>query len=129
MPRQLQMIDGIIRIISIASPFRKLRSLWRMPVAAGAHVVLLMLFASTAGAGEARQLWQQDWDKTVAAAKAEGQVTVYVHSTYGPVLSSGAFERSLRQGRRLPRLSTVPRKSFGTLISSRKRFEGSRKSR
>ena len=65
-----------------------------MPVAAGAHVVLLMLFASTAGAGEARQLWQQDWDKTVAAAKAEGQVTVYVHSTYGPVLSSGAFEKA-----------------------------------
>ena len=94
MLRPLQMIDGIIRIISIASPFRKLRSLWRMPVAAGAHVVLLMLFASTAGAGEARQLWQQDWDKTVAAAKAEGQVTVYVHSTYGPVLSSGAFEKA-----------------------------------
>ena len=94
MLRPLQMIDGIIRIISIASPLRKLRSLWRMPVAAGAHVVLLMLFASTAGAGEARQLWQQDWDKTVAAAKAEGQVTVYVHSTYGPVLSSGAFEKA-----------------------------------
>ena len=94
MPRQLQMINGIIRLISIASPLRKLRSLWRMPVAAGAHVLLLMLFASTAGAGEARQLWQQDWDKTVAAAKAEGQVTVYVHSTYGPVLSSGAFEKA-----------------------------------
>ena len=94
MLRPLQMINGIIRLISIASPFRKLRSLWRMPVAAGAHVVLLMLFASTAGAGEARQLWQQDWDKTVAAAKAEGQVTVYVHSTYGPVLSSGAFEKA-----------------------------------
>ena len=65
-----------------------------MLVAAGAHVLLLMLFASIAGAGEARQLWQQDWDKTVAAAKAEGQVTVYVHSTYGPVLSSGAFEKA-----------------------------------
>jgi len=45
-------------------------------------------------AGEARPAWQQDWDKTVAAAKAEGQVTVYVHSTYGPVLTSGAFEKA-----------------------------------
>ncbi len=47
-----------------------------------------------ADAGEARPAWQQDWEKTVQAAKNEGQVTVYVHSTYGPVLSSGAFEKA-----------------------------------
>jgi ABC-type glycerol-3-phosphate transport system substrate-binding protein len=45
-------------------------------------------------AGEARPAWQQDWEKTVQAAKSEGQVTVYVHSTYGPVLTSGAFEKA-----------------------------------
>lgn len=59
-------------------------------------VLLLAIIVSDtyAAAGESRQAWQQDWDKTVAAAKAEGQVTVYVHSTYGPVLSSGAFEKA-----------------------------------
>jgi len=53
-----------------------------------------ILLTDAAHAGEARPAWQQDWDKTVAAAKVEGQVTVYVHSTYGPVLSSGAFEKA-----------------------------------
>ena len=32
--------------------------------------------------------------RTVQAAKKEGQVTVYVHSTYAPVLASGAFEKA-----------------------------------
>ncbi|MSP38470.1 MAG: hypothetical protein EXR70_08275 [Deltaproteobacteria bacterium] len=45
-------------------------------------------------AGEARPAWQQEWEKIVQGAKAEGQVTVYVHSTYVPVLSSGAFEKA-----------------------------------
>ena len=45
-------------------------------------------------AGEARGAWQQEWDRTVQAAKAEGQVTVYVHSAYSPVLTSGAFEKA-----------------------------------
>ena len=35
-----------------------------------------------------------EWEKTVQAAKNEGQVTVYVHSTYAPVLMSGAFEKA-----------------------------------
>ena len=47
-----------------------------------------------ADAGEARPAWQQDWEKTVQAAKSEGQVTVYLHSAYGPVLTTGAFEKA-----------------------------------
>jgi iron(III) transport system substrate-binding protein len=58
-----------------------------------AAVELLFLFA-LAHAAESRPAWQQEWEKTVQAAKAEGQVTVYVHSTYGPVLASGAFEKA-----------------------------------
>ena len=58
-------------------------------------ILLAALVAvTTANSAEPKPPWQQDWDKTVAAAKAEGQVTVYVHSTYGPVLSSGAFEKA-----------------------------------
>jgi iron(III) transport system substrate-binding protein len=62
------------------------------------RLALLALFwliaPDFAAAGEARQAWQQEWEKTVQLAKSEGQVTVYVHSTYAPVLSSGAFEKA-----------------------------------
>jgi iron(III) transport system substrate-binding protein len=34
------------------------------------------------------------WEKTVAAAKKKGQVTVYVHSTYAPALETGAFQKA-----------------------------------
>ena len=49
---------------------------------------------SGAHAGEARTGWRQEWERTVQAARKEGQVTVYVHSTYAPVLASGAFEKA-----------------------------------
>src|SRR5262245_11546930 len=45
-------------------------------------------------AAEFRPGWQQEWEKTVPAAKAEGQVSVYVHAAYSPVLQSGALERA-----------------------------------
>ena len=45
-------------------------------------------------AAQAAEGWQQEWERTVQAAKKEGQVTVYVHSTYAPVLASGAFEKA-----------------------------------
>jgi len=74
------------------------------------RLALLVLFwvmgQNFADAGEARPAWQQDWEKTVQAAKSEGQVTVYVHSTYGPVLSSGAFEKAF-PGIRLTAVSGV----------------------
>src|ERR1043166_6671149 len=35
-----------------------------------------------------------EWEPTVQAAKKEGQVTVYVHSTYAPALESGAFQKA-----------------------------------
>lgn len=55
---------------------------------------VVLYWSATPRAGEARPSWQQEWEKTVLAAKSEGQVTVYVHSTYAPVLMSGAFERA-----------------------------------
>jgi iron(III) transport system substrate-binding protein len=37
---------------------------------------------------------QADWEKTVAAAKKEGQVTVYIDYSASAVLESGAFQRA-----------------------------------
>jgi len=47
-----------------------------------------------ANSADAHSAWQQEWEKLVQAAKTEGQVSVYVHSTYAPVLMSGAFEKA-----------------------------------
>lgn len=75
-------------------PARKTSSRRHATFSAFTELIFLLVLSTAAIAGEARPAWQQDWDKTVAAAKAEGQVTVYVHSSYGPVLSSGAFEKA-----------------------------------
>jgi len=57
-------------------------------------LVVALVSAGSSHAAESRPAWQQEWEKTVQAAKSEGQVAVYVHSTYGPVLASGAFEKA-----------------------------------
>jgi len=57
-------------------------------------ISLCGLLIARAEAAETKPLWQQQWEKHVQGAKKEGQVTVYVHSTYAPVLASGAFEKT-----------------------------------
>jgi iron(III) transport system substrate-binding protein len=52
-------------------------------------VVATLLISFLADAAE-----NPAWEKTVAAAKKEGQVTVYVHSTYAPALETGAFQKA-----------------------------------
>jgi hypothetical protein len=46
----------------------------------GVSIILLLFFvAGGAGrAGESRPGWQVEWEKTLKAAEAEGEVTVYV---------------------------------------------------
>lgn len=56
--------------------------------------LLCALLVVRADAAETKPGWQQQWEKIVQGAKKEGQVTVYVHSTYAPVLASGAFEKT-----------------------------------
>jgi iron(III) transport system substrate-binding protein len=57
-------------------------------------VLLTVVVVTTVRGAETKPSWQQEWEKTLQGAKAEGQVTVYVHSTYAPVLTSGAFEKA-----------------------------------
>jgi iron(III) transport system substrate-binding protein len=56
--------------------------------------LVFALLVVRADAAETKPGWQQQWEKIVQSAKKEGQVTVYVHSTYAPVLASGAFEKT-----------------------------------
>jgi iron(III) transport system substrate-binding protein len=55
---------------------------------------LVAVVAADARAAETKTAWQLQWEKVVQAAKKEGQVTVYVHSTYTPALESGAFQKA-----------------------------------
>ncbi|HEY1372861.1 MAG TPA: hypothetical protein VGH50_10370 [Candidatus Binatia bacterium] len=57
---------------------------------AAALLALALVTPGVAGAAEQ----SSEWDRTVQAAKKEGQVTVYVHSTYAPALESGAFQKA-----------------------------------
>ncbi|HEY2988706.1 MAG TPA: extracellular solute-binding protein [Candidatus Binatia bacterium] len=52
-----------------------------------------LIAAANLHAAEAKTGWQE-WERTVQAAKKEGQVTVYVHSTYAPAVESGAFQKA-----------------------------------
>src|ERR1700741_3049478 len=57
-------------------------------------LVITIIAASVVQAEEAKARWQVEWEKIVQAAKKEGQVTVYVHSTYAPALEAGAFQKA-----------------------------------
>ena len=57
------------------------------------RALLFAVFVVGANAAETKPAWQQQWEQIVQGAKNEGQVTVYVHSAYAPVLTSGAFEK------------------------------------
>ena len=57
-------------------------------------ILLCVWFVASTDAAETKPTWQQQWEQIVQGAKKEGQVTVYVHSTYAPVLTSGAFEKA-----------------------------------
>jgi iron(III) transport system substrate-binding protein len=66
-----------------------------MAIAIDSIGILLWLLSITAAlAAETKPTWQQQWEQILQGAKKEGQVTVYVHSTYAPVLISGAFEKA-----------------------------------
>jgi iron(III) transport system substrate-binding protein len=57
-------------------------------------ILLCVWSVASTDAAETKPTWQQQWEQIVQGAKKESQVTVYVHSTYAPVLTSGAFEKA-----------------------------------
>lgn len=61
------------------------------------------------GAGTARASWEAEWQKTVAAAKKEGQVTIYTNSSQTTLLiNSGAFQK------RFPEIKVIV--AFGNIF-------------
>jgi iron(III) transport system substrate-binding protein len=56
--------------------------------------VVLALAPASILLAEEKPKWQAEWGKTVELAKKEGQVTVYLDYTAGPVLDTGVFQKS-----------------------------------
>src|ERR1051326_5706500 len=63
-----------------------------------------------------------EWERTVQAAKKEGQVTVYVHSTYAPALESGAFQKAFPDIKLLTVSGVELDAAYGKEFDVRKRF-------
>jgi iron(III) transport system substrate-binding protein len=61
-----------------------------------AITLALSLRYAFAEAAEGRAVWQPDWEKTVEAAKKEGEVHVYI-SGWGAVIDSGQFQKAFPQ--------------------------------
>lgn len=73
----------------------------------------LFTFAFTNSAfPQARPAWQVEWDKTVEAAKREGQVNVYI-SGWGVVLDTGVFQK------RFPEIKVVSSRGVGAQLLQR----------
>src|SRR5688572_16229862 len=58
----------------------------------GGFAMCLAIAVAVYGA-ESRPAWQINWERTVKAAEAEGQLTVYI-SGYSAVIEAGVFQRA-----------------------------------
>src|SRR5712692_5401609 len=78
-----------------------------------AAIFLLLTFAFPLLAlAQPKPSWQQDWEKTVEAAKKEGEVHVYI-SGWGGVLESGQFQKAF------PEIKVVAVTGKGAQIAQR----------
>lgn len=61
----------------------------------GVGVCFFLLTFTLAGAvfAQTKPAWQTEWEKTVAAAKKEGRLNVYI-TAYGAIIDSGAFQKA-----------------------------------
>jgi iron(III) transport system substrate-binding protein len=81
-----------------------------------ARLMLLFCVCMVAGpwlpVGHTAESWRSEWNKTVKAAEAEGQVSVYI-AGYGKVIDSGEFQKAF------PKIRAVSVTGSGTELSKR----------
>lgn len=77
------------------------RSIYANKLAGGARLlglvlVICQIFPGTGSlrAGEARPDWKKEWQRTVRAAKKEGQVNLYGSNAPGLVIEAGVFQKA-----------------------------------
>jgi iron(III) transport system substrate-binding protein len=72
----------------------------------------LWLSVSLSHAADSKSSWQAEWERTVKAAEAEGQLTVYI-SGYAPVIEAGVFQKSF------PKIKVTVVPGIGTQLAPR----------
>jgi len=77
------------------------------------------LNASSSIAGEAKPGWEAEWKKTVAAAKQEGQVTIYGTSPMHAIAEAGVFQKAY-PGIKVVTLAPAPAEAFQRLMAERR---------
>ena len=100
------------------TPFRSHASARQLTILTLCALLATIVVVADTRAGEVKA-WQQEWEKSVQAAKKEGQVTVYVHSTYAPAVESGAFQKAF------PEIKLVP--VSGVELQLERRFMAERR--
>ncbi|HKY10007.1 MAG TPA: hypothetical protein VJQ55_17295, partial [Candidatus Binatia bacterium] len=60
---------------------------------AGWIIVNVLFSVGTLHGAEPPAAWQASWERTVKAAEAEGQLTVYI-SGYSAVIEAGVFQKA-----------------------------------
>ena len=72
----------------------------------------LWSFISLSHAADSKPSWQTEWERTVKAAEAEGQLTVYI-SGYAPVIEAGVFQKAF------PKIKVTVVPGIGTQLAPR----------
>ncbi len=71
-----------------------------------------MVIEVAANGAESRPAWQVEWERTVAAAEAEGQLTVYI-AGYSAVVEAGMFQKAF------PKIKVTTVGGTGTQLAPR----------
>ena len=72
----------------------------------------LLTFAIVASAADSKSAWQVEWERTVKAAEAEGQLTVYI-AGYSAVVEAGVFQKAF------PKIKVTLVPGIGTQLAPR----------
>jgi iron(III) transport system substrate-binding protein len=74
--------------------------------------LILLISAIGASAAESKPGWQVEWERTVKAAEAEGQLTVYI-AGYSAVVEAGVFQKAF------PKIKVTLVPGIGTQLAPR----------
>jgi iron(III) transport system substrate-binding protein len=80
---------------------------------------LSFLSAGSSVAGQAKAGWDVEWEKTVAAARQEGQVTIYGTTPIHAIAETGVFQK-VYPGIKVVTVAPAPGEAFQRLMAERR---------
>jgi len=92
---------------------------WVRTLSTALIIVQSLLGASVSVAGEAKQGWAVEWEKTVAAARQEGQLIVYGTTPSQDIIETGVFQKAY-PGIKVVTGAGGPAQGFQRLVAERR---------